>query len=195
MKEFTIVRSLFDNRKRQLVIDDNFIKFEHNDHRENSFITINKEDIAGIRYGIHFIKGYRFYIGREYQIFIRDKDNKETKIYFKLFYKRKLNEKHQLFVDIINDLWEKYFDDILNSYFEKLENKESFELAGIKILSDRIQFNKKEVLFDDLDIKKYYHYFMIYSKQDNYNNKMLYHLKDKDAIILRNLLTHIIKNE
>ncbi|WP_139166278.1 hypothetical protein [Chryseobacterium soldanellicola] len=193
MKEFTIVRGLFDNRKRQLIIDDNFIKFDHNDHRKNSFITINKENIAGIRYGIHFIKGYKFYIGREYQIFIRNKDNTETKIYFKLFYKRKLSEKHQLFVDIINHLWEKYFNEILNSYIQKLKNKESFELAGITILNDRIQFNKKEILFDDLAIKKYHHYFMIYSKQDNYNNKLLYHLKDKDAIILQNLLTNSIQ--
>ena len=82
MKEFTIVRGLFDTRKRSLIIDDNFIKFENKDQKNDLFTIIKKEDIAGIRYGIHFIDGYKFTIGREYQIFIRNKSDKELNIFF-----------------------------------------------------------------------------------------------------------------
>jgi hypothetical protein len=195
MKEFTIVRGLFDTRKRSLIIDENFIKFENKDHIDNLFTIINKEDIAGLRYGIHFIKGYRFYIGREYQIFIRTQSNKELKIYFKLFYRRKLNEKHQLYCDIIDELWDKFVDDIVDDYYQKFENKEVFSIANIEILEDRIKFDKKEILFEDLELKKYHHHFMIFSKEDNYKNKMLYYLKDKDAVILFSVLNNIIKNE
>lgn len=195
MKEFTIVRGLFDTRKRSLIIDENFIKFENKDHIDDLFTIINKEDIAGIRYGIHFIDGYKFTIGREYQIFIRDKSNKELKIFFKLFYRRKLDEKRKLYFDIINELWKKFINDIAVNYLEKFNHNEEFSIAGIKILKDRIQFDKKQILFEDLELKKYYHHFMIFSKQDNYKNKMLYYLKDKDAVILLGVLTNIIKNE
>lgn len=195
MKEFTIVRGLFDTRKRSLIIDENFIKFENKDHIDDLFTIINKEDIAGIRYGIHFIDGYKFTIGREYQIFIRNKSNKELKIFFKLFYRRKLDEKRKLYSDIINELWKKVINDIAVNYLEKFNHNEEFSIAGIKILKDRIQFDKKQILFEDLELKKYYHHFMIFSKKDNYKNKMLYYLKDKDAVILLGVLTNIIKNE
>jgi hypothetical protein len=195
MKEFTIVRGLFDTRKRPLIINENFIKFENKDHIDDLFTVINKEDIAGLRYGIHFINGYRMTIGREYQIFIRTQSNKELKIFFKLFYGRKLNEKHQLYCDIIDELWKNFIGDIADRYLEKFDKNEEFSVAGIDILKDRIKFDKKEILFEDIDLKKYRHHFIVFSKQDNYTNKMLYHLKDKDAVILLDVLTNIIKNE
>ncbi len=195
MKTFTIVRGLFDTRKRELMINENFIKFENKDHNNDLFTIINKEDIAGIRYGIHFISGYRMTIGREYQIFIRDKSNKELKIFFKLFYGRKLNEKHALYSDIIDALWENFISDIVENYLEKLYNNEECDIAGIRIFKDRIIFDKIEIVLEDIAIKKYHHHFIIHSKEDHYKNKMLYYLKDKDAVILLSLLNHITKNE
>ncbi|OCK50083.1 hypothetical protein BA768_05460 [Chryseobacterium sp. CBo1] len=195
MKEFTIVRGLFDTRKRQLIINKNLIKFENKDKREDLFTIISKEEIAGVRYGVHFIKGLEFYIGREYQIFIQNKSGKEFKIFFKLFYKRKLQEKHQLFCDIIDALWQYFFNDILNNYIEKFNCNQNFTLAGITFKNVCIQFDSKEISYEDLSVKKYYHYFVLYSKKDQYINKMLNYLKDKDAIILNELLNCIIKNE
>jgi len=194
MKEFNIVRGLFDTRKRSLIIDENFLKFENKDHIENLFTIISKNEIVGIRYGIHFIKGFKFYIGREYQIFIKTKSDKELKIFFKLFYRRKLNEKHQLFSDIVNELWNHYFDEILNNYIQQYNNNEEFNLCGIVFKNACIQFDKREILYSDLAIKKYTYYFMIYSKEDLYKNKIMYYLKDNNAVILVELLNNIIKN-
>lgn len=195
MKEFTIVRGLLDNRKRSLIIDDNFIKFENKDQKNDLFTIIKKEDIAGIRYGIHFIDGYKFTIGREYQIFIRNKSDKELKIFFKLFYRRKLDEKHQLYCDIIDELWEKFINEIVHNYLLKYRNNEKINVSGIEIDEDRIRFNKKEILFEDLELKQYRHHFMIFSREDHYKNKILYYLKDKDAVILFSVLKTIIKDE
>ncbi|MCD1117202.1 hypothetical protein [Chryseobacterium turcicum] len=195
MREFTVVRGLFDIRKRQLIIDENFLKFENKDHIKDLFSIIPKNEIVGIRYGIHFIKGLEFYIGREYQIFVQTQSGKEVKIFFKLFYGRKLNEKHQLFSDIVDELWNYYFNDILNHYLLQYNNNEIFDLGGILFKNACIQFDKKEILYSDLAIKKYNHYFMIYSKEDQYKNIMLYYLKDKNAVILVEVLNTIIKNE
>lgn len=126
MENFTVVRGLFDGRKRQLIINGNYIKFESKDNKKDLFKIINKKDISGIRYGIHFIKGLEFYIGREYQIFIKSKSGKEVKINFKLFYRRKLKEKHQLFCDIIDKLWSLYLDDMTESFLKKIEEKKIF---------------------------------------------------------------------
>lgn len=195
MKKFTIVRGLFDTKKRQLIIDENFLKFENKDYIKDLFTVIPKNEIVGIRYGIHFIKGLEFYIGREYQIFVQTQSGKEVKIFFKLFYGRKLNEKHQLFSDIVDELWNYYFNDILNHYILQYNNNQIFDLGGILFKNTCIQFDKKEISYSDLAIKKYNHYFMIYSKEDQYKNIMLYYLKDKNAVILVEVLNTIIKNE
>ncbi|MFY1046326.1 hypothetical protein [Chryseobacterium sp. GP-SGM7] len=194
MKEFTIIRGLFDTRKRQLIIDEDFLKFENKDHLEDLFTTISKNEIAGVRYGIHFIRGFEFYIGREYQIFIKNHSGKEMKISFKLFYRRKLDEKHQLFCDIVDELWKCYFDDILNQYIRQYNNDEEFNLGGIVFKDTCIQFDKKEISYSDLAIKKYSHYFMIYSKEDQYKNKMLYFLKDENAVLVSSLISLITNN-
>ena len=193
MKEFTIIRGLFDNRKRQLILNENFIKFENKDHKDDLFTIVNKNDIAGIRYGIHFIKGLEFYIGREYKIFIKTNSGDELKINFKLFYRRKLNEKHQLYSDIIDGFWDYYLNDISKKYLDKIENGIEFTLCNIKFSRDKIIFNDKELLLKNVEIKSYYHYFIIYSNLDQYQNKMLYYLQDENAVIVLNLLT-IIKN-
>ncbi len=195
MREFTIVRGLLDNRKRQLILDENFIKFEKGDFQGELYTTLYKDDVAGIRYGINFIKGLEFYIGREYQIFIKTHSNTELKINFKLFYRRKLNQKHQMYCDIIDELWRYYFDDISKSYLNKIGQGDHFSLAGVQFFSDKIKFNDKDLLFEYLEIKKYYHYFIIYSNLDHYQNKMFYYLHDDNAVILLNLLTIIKNNE
>ncbi|WEK70792.1 MAG: hypothetical protein P0Y62_04360 [Candidatus Chryseobacterium colombiense] len=195
MKTFTIVRGLFDTRKRTLSIDQNSVKFENKDRNNDLFTTISREDIAGIRYGIHFIRGYRMTIGREYQIFIRDTSNKELKIFFKLFYGRKLQEKHKLYADIVDELWNNFIDDLVKNYLEMFNRNEKFNISGIHIAKDKITFDKKEILLKDVRIKKYHHHFIIYSLEDHYKNKMLYYLKDKDSVILLNLLNQIISHE
>ncbi|MCX8532518.1 hypothetical protein [Chryseobacterium luquanense] len=194
MKEFTIVRGLFDTRKRQLIIDEEFLKFENKDHTDDLFTIIPKNEIAGIRYGIHFIRGFEFYVGREYQIFIKTNLGKELKISFKLFYGRKLDKKHQLFCDIIDELWNCYFDDILNKYIRQYNNNEEFNLGGILFRDTCIEFDNKEISYSDLGIKKYNHYLIIYSKEDQYKNKMLYFLKDENAVLISSLISLISKN-
>ena len=194
MKEFTIVRGLFDNRKRELILDKNFIKFENKDNINDLFTIIPKDEIAGIRYGIHFIKGLEFYIGREYQIFIKTHLGNELKINFKLFYRRKLNEKHLLYCNIVDELWNYYFNDILNNYITQFNNKQDFILGGIFFKESVIQFDKNEIQYSNLAIKKYNYYFVIYSQENEYNNKMLYFLKDNDVVLVSSLISLNINN-
>ncbi len=193
MKEFTIVRSIFDQRKRSLTVDYDYILFENNDKKDDLFTRINKDEIVGFRYGIHFIKGYRFYIGRDYQIFIQTKNKKELKINFKLFYSRKLNEKHQLFLDIVNTLWDFYFDDISTNYLQLAKNGINFDLAEVSFFKDRIRFNNSEIYFSDLEIRDYKQYYVIYSKKDKNQSKLLYYLQDKNAVILHDVLCRLLK--
>lgn len=75
---------------------------------------------------------------------------------------------------------------------KKFENNGLLSISGIEIAGDRIKFNKSEILFEDLNLKQY---FMIFSKKNPDHHKMLYYLKEQDAVTLFNILNNIIKNE
>ncbi|WP_346985305.1 hypothetical protein [Chryseobacterium sp. POE27] len=187
MKTYIIDKGFLNNKKSILTVDEKTLTLNG--------VVLRKEEIIGIRYGIHFIRGYMATIGREYQIFIKTVSGKEMKISFRLFYGRKLNEKHKLYCEIIDTLWENFYNDILKNYINKFLNKEDLIISGIKISNDKITFGKEVIPWENLMIKKYYHYFIIFSETDQYHNKMLYYLNDQDAVILSELLNYIIKNE
>lgn len=195
MKEFKIVRGLFDNRKRSLIVSEDYIKFENSDLKSSLFTTINKDDLIGIRYGYDMIRGLEFYIGREYKIFLLQKNGQELKVSFKLFYGRKLQEKHQLHNDIVDAIWECFCTDWINDYYNKFENDIEFSIGKISVTKDGIEFDKKSISYEDLDLKLFKHYFMIQSKINPYNNKMLYYLKDSNSVILLSLLKYILKEK
>ncbi|WP_312076715.1 hypothetical protein [Chryseobacterium sp.] len=193
MKDFTIIRSFYDRRPRLLKINSKGIVYQNKDLKSNQFTSVNKEEIIGLRYGIEFIKGYKFYIGRKYLIFVKTQDKKELKIDFKLFYSIKLQEKHNLYCDVVDSLWENIFSEFTNNLIQKIISGENVEVAGILVSDDKIRFNKTEIYLSDLAIKKYHHYFILHSKQNQTINKMLYYLKDDNAVILLEIITDLIK--
>ena len=194
MKDFIIIRSLFDQRKRLLSIHKDSIRFENKDNIQDLYTILPRENISGIRYGIRFIKGIKFYIGREYLIFIKDYSGRELKINFKIFYGRKLEQKNKLFNEIVNELWVNFFDEKVNSYYLKLKQNESFILADIHFKIDCIEFSKYKISYDDLSVKTYYHYFVIFSLNNQNINKLLYYLNDDDSVLVLALINKIKKN-
>lgn len=196
MENFRIVRSFYDRKPRLLKIVDEGIRFENTNLKSNPFTEIKKDQITGLRYGTAFINGFEFTNGRIYCNYIKSENGKEIKIDFKLFYGIKLQEKHNLYCDIVASLWENIFSDFTNNLIQKIHIGETVELAGVLVKNDTILFDKTEIDISDLAIKKYRHYFVLHSKQNQNTNKMLYYLKDSNSLILLEILTDIIlKNE
>lgn len=193
MKEFTIIRGPFDNRKRKLIIDSSFVTFETSDLKSNLYTTFKKEEIAGVKFGYSMINGLHIYIGREYKVCLLNKENKELIISFKLFYGRKLQEKHQLFSEIVDEIWDVFCKDLIQSFIEQFNNGIEFTVANVAIHQDSISFKNIVIYFDDLEIKSYQHYFMLQSKADPYKNIMLYFLIDYNCVLLRSVLNYILE--
>ncbi|KAA0130171.1 hypothetical protein FY557_02805 [Chryseobacterium sp. SN22] len=66
-----------------------------------------------------------------------------------------------------------FFDETFDDYERKFENGGFLSISGIEIAGDRIKFDKGEILFEDLDLKRYHHYFMVFSKKNPHHHKML----------------------
>lgn len=192
MENFTIKRSFYDSRPRSLIVNSDEIIYENTNLKSQPFTTIKKEDIAGLRHGIEFIKGLEFTIGRVYYIFIKTKNGKELKIDFKLFYGIELQKKHNLYCSILNALWNHYFYKMADNFVKEAKEGKTNKISGVTFDDTKIAFDYSEIILTDLEIKKYHHYFILYSKNNNHINKMLYYLKDGDAVILLYILKNLI---
>ncbi len=102
-KEFIFKRSFTDGKQRRLISNEENFKFEDKDFGNYLFTIFDKEEITDYRFGIRWIR-FEFTYGREYQIFVRNKENKVIKISFKSYFGRKKNILHKLYSDILTEL-------------------------------------------------------------------------------------------
>lgn len=199
-KEFVIRRGLTDNYPRKLVIDENELKFESKDLRNDSFITFKKDQILEYSYGIKWMQ-YKFTFGREYIISIRSNDNKIIKINFKTYFGRKKDEYHKLCNEILVSLWDFYFADLTSNYIQKSELGEEFKIGevifnkeGLNVITNSSLKQKNALIpWEKVRIKKYATYFAIYSDDDALNiNRGYSYLNDWNTTVILNVLNAVI---
>lgn len=199
-KEFIIRRGITDNYPRKLFINENELKFESKDLRNDSFITFKKDQILEYSYGVKWMQ-YKFTFGREYIISIRSNDNQVIKINFKTYFGRKKDEYHKLCNDILLSLWDFYFGDLTSNYIQKSEQGEEFKIGevifnkdGLSIISNS-SLKQKNVLipWEKVRTKRYSTYFAIYSKDDAVNvNRGYSYLNDWNTTVLLNVLNAVL---
>jgi hypothetical protein len=206
MKEvqLTIKRGLLDSRPRELIINSEFIRFEDKDLRSDLYTQFDKSSITAYRFGIKWIRGIEFTIGREYQIFILGQQDKILKINFKSLYRIKRKEYHEKYAQIVNSLWSFYFFEISNNLFERFQNKEEFILCDVNFTKEHltikvtgvIREKKKEISWDKVGTRDYETYFTIFSLDDPANiYRGFSYLEDWNSDILNNLVKRILDSK
>ena len=197
----SIKRGFLDSRKRQLILNPAFIQFEDKDLLSDPFTRFVKSEIIAFRYGINWIQGYRFTIGREYQIFIHNQDNKTLKINFKSFYGIKKAELHKLYGEIIKALWDFYFGDITDKFLNKFRNGNDIDVGNVPIsqrgvtikASGIFKEQAKFIPWEKVRTRDYQTYFNIHSTEDTVNiNRSYSYLKDWNTAVLYSVVRTIL---
>jgi len=200
----TIKRSFYDNTERELIINPDFLQFEDKNHKDNLYTILKKEDISAYCYGIKWIRGFKFTIGRDYQIYIKSKENKILKINFKGFYGRNKEAHHEKFYEILAHLWENYFSDFASIFIEKHNNNEPFSIGklhfeqnGITIENAAIIGNKKTFIpWGDIETKNYFTYFAVFSIKNPSTINQCYYYKDEwNTTLIYSVLRTILKEK
>lgn len=198
-----IKRSFLDNYQRELHLHSDFIKFEDKDLANDGFTSFKSSEIKEFRYGITFYR-YRFVFGREYQLYIKNFDDKILKIRFSTYFGIKKQEYNELYTKILNSLWDLYFKDQVVSFINEFEAGESFFIGetiinpeGIIIsVTKLLKQEKKLIPWKDIGIRKYATYFSIYSKENprEYNRGYSYK-EDWNTFVLYNVVQNILENK
>jgi|GEM_PF-2678829 len=202
MKEykFIIKRGITDGNERQLIMNESFISFENKDYIHDAFTTIDKDEIVALKYGIKWISFYLTF-GREYQFFIKLKNNKELKINFTTYFGKNKIAYHELYADILNALWELYFSKIADEFLSQFYQNEKITIANLEFHKEGIRLKKGvsdffEIPWNEVRTANYQRNFVVYSNQNpqKLNKSFNYH-EDWNAMVLFSVLRGILQEK
>jgi len=155
---------------------------------------IAAENITGFRYGVSWINGYAFTIGRQYFIDIQTDQQKTIRIRLGSYYGIRKRLYGSIWSEIIHQLWSNYFVNLYNYYYDLYNIHQTFELCGIKFLFGGIGWDAHNILpWNLICISNYYNYFMIYNCNNKKQNKSKTFAKDWNAVVLQALLRKIVE--
>ncbi|MBS1600914.1 MAG: hypothetical protein JST75_22020 [Bacteroidetes bacterium] len=194
--ELTIQSTIFD-KKRFFKITPEFIEFEDHDLTDPPVTKFLKSEIVALRYGIKWINGYRFTIGRVYCIDIKNDQNKVIKIRLKTIYRIKRKMLREKYSTIVNAIFNNFFLDIVNLYLDRFNNSERIELIGVLLTDDGVRLSKKSEMISWLELgtKNYASYYALFSLKDPNFYKAFEYVNDWNAYLLYAVVTQILKNK
>lgn len=168
-----IQRGPLNRKLRQLIITPDLIQFEDKNDPD-IFTTFAKDEICEYRYGIKWIKGFEFTVGREYLIFIRSSSGQVLNIGLKTFYGARKKEYHKLSNDILKALWNFFFGPIANGLYDEFKKDLPITIGRATITKEAIivdeggifKNNKTIIPWNNLEIKDYHTYLAIFSTLD-----------------------------
>ena len=200
--EFIIKRGIWDSRPRKLIISDDCITFDDKSGEGDTLACFKKQDIKDCRYGVVWFHGLKFTIGREYQIYIRNREDQVIKINFSTFYGIKKQEYHKKSLAIINKLWDLYFSDVARKLISDFYEGKTINVCDVDISKSgvTIQSNglfktiKNGITWDKLQTRSYVTYFAIYSSENPADiNKSYKYLDDWNTMVLYSVLRTIVR--
>jgi hypothetical protein len=186
MDNYEIVfKSTFYSKPKKLV----FTKESLNLYKGSVLLkTINKSAIRGIKYGIKWIDGSHLIIGRAYSVYVSDLKSNIIPIKLSSVYgvnKHKLGVKYN---EIIDKLFEFYFNELIYEYLIDIENGQEIEIANVVFRRDGVLLDKKIpdgfLSWEEIDSRVYSRYYALLSNKKPEFYKVFTYLTDWNAVLV-----------
>jgi hypothetical protein len=159
-------------------------------------VFIPSENISAFRFGTKELYGYKLVFGRQYFIETRDFSNKTYKIKLNSYYGIKRKTYYKVWAELLQHLWDFYLASQLSYYTELYNIQQVFELAGVTFQPDGISWDRKnKLLWNEIAVKSYQSYFMIYDIDNPKKYKCCAFSIDWNAVVLQSLLKDIVKEQ
>jgi hypothetical protein len=192
------------NRKScRLTFNDAQLTVDQNITKGSPPKIIHRNELKGYRFGIRWIE-FEITYGREFCIFLREGAHNEIKIGIKSFLRRQLEFKGQCYFEILESLWDFYFEQIADEYIARQRNGEDFSIEEVRFSKDHISIpvsgslkNKRvEIPWYRVGTSNFQTYFAIYDKEDAVNvNRGFSYLEDWNTGILYSVVRDILEEK
>lgn len=201
INSWLIKQGYFDRQPKTLLFKSQLIEFGNQKLAIPTAIDLLKEEPIQYRFGIKWIRGYKFIIGRKYQLFIRNNTGETVKISFGSYYGINKIPLFNQYIEILNQLWRSYFDGLVDQYLELFNQQVPFTLAGVEFEESGIKITitnfakevKNPLPWHDVGTRDYQTYFAIFSKQSpSIINKSYSYLNDWNTRVLYSVVQTIL---
>jgi hypothetical protein len=201
-KSWLIKQGYFDRKPKNLSFTPQSIVFGDQKLSVPAITSLSQGAPIQYRFGIKWIRGFEFTVGRKYQLLIRNSDGEMIKISFGSYYGINKIALYNQYAEILNQVWVTYFDALVDHYLALFDQKAPFTLAdvlfeesGVKIKATSfIKEEEKFLPWPDVGTKNYRTYFAIFSKQNPSNiNKGYSYLDDWNTGVLYSVMETILK--
>lgn len=154
------------DRPHSLVVDSEFLQFGMLNSDSEVLFMFSRQDIAAFRYGVKWIKGFEFTIGRVYCVDVKSTSGEIISVRLKSLYSINKDAIWQKYSQILEALSKYYFDDICRNAISKIEDGEEWRHETIIITKSGVHLPKRKMKlpWSDVGSKLYATYYAIYSK-------------------------------
>jgi hypothetical protein len=190
------IKSTILARRRLLTVHPDCLSFDDKDLISAKPTCLEKANIESFRFGVDWISGFYFTIGRTYRIEVRDHEGATVKILLRSIYgvrKKKLADKYR---QIYNALHNAYFNDLGLHYIRLVNDRLPFHLAGVMITADGIEDSKIGALpWNSIGLRAYTSYFAIFDKSDPSKYHAFDYGIEWNAVLLYSVLEYILREK
>lgn len=186
----------FFSKEKTIVLSDKSISLSCN---YSAITQFDKEDIKYYRFGIRWIRGVEFCIGRLYCIDLKNGDDKIIKIRLRSVYGINKHRLHKKYGKILNLLYDYYFDEKISNYINRIESGTDVEIGGVIFKKEGICLKLKNngdlIKWEDLNTRAYTHYYTLSSKEKPDIYKAFTYLTDWNVSFVYSISRQILSNK
>lgn len=194
MLETTIKSNILD-RHRKLTINLDLIEFDDSRAIRPFATQFSRGEVVALRYGVQFIKGYAFVIGRKYCIDIQGLDDRVIKIRLISLYWIKRKTLRDKFYQILKAYFQTHHKDIVNYYLELFNSQIEVNILETKFRVESIVLKGREIKWEDLGARNYATYYALFSKATPTIYQSYNYLNDWNASVIYSLSQTILSSK
>jgi hypothetical protein len=161
VREYKITSGII-GRQRRLILAADYVEYENIDLEGNKFTRLDKADIKDFRYGTGDIMWYKYVIGEEFSVTLKDQQNHELRIVLENYFNLHKGFK-ELYTDIVNDIWSLYHSEVVDALVERFHTNEEISIQDISIQPKGVKLKEETLLpWERVRVNEYNKYFTIY---------------------------------
>lgn len=200
---FEYRRSWLDFRKRKFVVADDGINIDTGFpyFKSEKFIPANQ--IAGFRYGVHWVRGIYFHVALDFHLYFLLQNKTVIPFSFRSYYGVRKGEYHTFYTELINTVWNRLFVSRVKEMLQQLNdggeveiNKVRISNRGVTIVQSGFLSDEKVFIpWEEAGTADYATYFVIFSKKDKARFNCSYRYADDwNTMLLNSVLRTVLDN-
>ncbi|MEP6466641.1 MAG: hypothetical protein ABJB05_10070 [Parafilimonas sp.] len=154
----------------------------------------SKLEVDAFRFGIKWLRGYRFIFGRVYCIDIKSATETIIKIRMTSVYKINVKKLHEKYYTLLNIMLEFYASEMVGQYIKTFNYKQPFSILNVHFNQSGIRLSDKyDIPWNDVDVRTHTRYVAISTKTTTDIYQTFDYIEEWNTLVLYNVLRQILK--